>query len=67
MPAPTRSIAKLDLAPYAGRWIALIRGHVSGVGRTAHEAIALSKTARPKEEPIVLFVPENFKDDKVKR
>jgi hypothetical protein len=66
MPTPTRSIARLDLAPYAGRWIALVRDHVSGVGRTAREAAVLAKTARPKEEPIVVFVPESFGNDKMK-
>ncbi len=47
----------LDLTPYAGRWVALTRGRVSGVGRTADEARRLAKRNRPKEEPEVLFVP----------
>jgi hypothetical protein len=63
----TRSQSQLDLAPYAGRWIALVRGHVSGVGDTAREASALSKTARPKEEPLVVFVPESFAEDEMKK
>ena len=67
MSTPIEADAQLDLTPYVGRWIALIRQRVSGVGRTAREAIALSKTARPKEEPIVVFVPESFKNDKMKR
>lgn len=57
MKALTPDLSQLNLAPYTGRWIAVIRGRVSGVGRTAREAAAFSKTARPKEEPIVLFVP----------
>ena len=61
------SNSPLDLTPYAGRWIALIRDHVAGVGHTAYEAATLAKTARPKEEPIVLFVPEDFNADKKKR
>ena len=61
MPAPIRPIV-LDLTPYAGRWIAVIRKHVVAVGRTALEARSLAKIARPKEEPIVLFVPEDFGD-----
>ena len=60
----TSAHTPIDLTPYAGRWIALIRDHIAGVGRSAHEAAALAKTARPKEEPIVLFVPEDFGDDK---
>ena len=52
----------IDLAPYAGRWIALVREHIAGVGCTAAEALALSKATRPKEEPIVVFVPEDYTD-----
>ena len=66
MPAPTRSNVKLDLTPYAGCWIAVIRNHVAGVGRTALEAGSLAKLARPKEEPVVLFVPIDFANDKKK-
>jgi hypothetical protein len=67
MDSIARSDAQLDLTPYAGRWIALVRDHVAGVGRTAREAASLAKTARPKEEPIVLFVPEDFSDEKMAR
>lgn len=46
-----------DLAPYAGRWVALVRGRVAGVGWTAGEARRASKRSRPKEEPRLIFVP----------
>ena len=46
-----------DLAPYAGRWVALVRGRVAGVGWTAEEARRAAKRSRPKEEPRVIFVP----------
>nr|HID14524.1 hypothetical protein [Anaerolineae bacterium] len=46
-----------DLAPYAGRWVALVRGRVAGVGWTADEARRAAKRSRPKEEPRVIFVP----------
>jgi hypothetical protein len=45
------------LAPYAGRWVAVVRGHVVGVGWTEKEARRAAKRSRPKEEPQVLFVP----------
>ena len=45
------------LAPYAGRWVALVRGRVAGVGWTAEEARRAAKRSRPKEEPRVIFVP----------
>ncbi|MFQ6100505.1 MAG: DUF5678 domain-containing protein [Anaerolineae bacterium] len=46
-----------DLAPYAGRWVALVRGRVAGTGWTADEARQAAKRSRPKEEPQVIFVP----------
>lgn len=47
----------MDLTPYAGRWVALVRGHVAGVGWTADEARRAAKHSRPREEPQVIFVP----------
>ena len=46
-----------ELAPYAGRWVALVRGRVVGVGWTPGEARRAAKRSRPKEEPRVVFVP----------
>jgi hypothetical protein len=48
---------RADLAPYAGRWVALVRGRVAGTGWTADEARRAAKRSRPKEEPQVVFVP----------
>jgi hypothetical protein len=45
-----------NLVPYAGRWVALVRGRVAGVGWTADEARRAAKRSRPKEEPQLLFV-----------
>jgi hypothetical protein len=47
----------IDLRPYAGRWVALVRGQVAGVGLTPEEARVAAKLARPKDEPIIRFVP----------
>lgn len=52
----TVSINELDLAPYAGRWIAIVRGQVAGVGLSPEEARRLAKHNRPREEPVVVFV-----------
>jgi hypothetical protein len=49
----------LDLTPYAGRWIALVRGCVTGVGASEQAARLASKHQRPKEEPVVVFVSSN--------
>ena len=46
-----------DLAPYAGRWVALVRGRVAGVGWTADEARQAAKRSRFKDESQVIFVP----------
>jgi hypothetical protein len=56
----------IDLASYAGRWVALVYGQVAGVGLTPGEANQLAKGARPKEEPIVLFVSVDFRDGAAK-
>jgi hypothetical protein len=50
------STNELDLAPYAGRWIAIVRGQVAGVGLSPEEARRLAKRNRPREEPVVVFV-----------
>jgi hypothetical protein len=46
-----------ELAPYAGRWVALVHGRVAGTGWTAEEARLAAKRNRSKEEPDVIFVP----------
>jgi poly(A) polymerase len=48
----------LDLSAYAGLWVALVRGEVSGIGHTAEEARLASLHARPKDTPVVDYVPE---------
>jgi putative nucleotidyltransferase with HDIG domain len=47
---------ELDLTPYAGRWVALVRGGVAGVGRTSEEARRAAQLSRPKEKPELRFV-----------
>ena len=49
--------SQIDLTPYAGRWVALVRGRVTGIGWTAEEARRSAKRNRPKEEAHVIFVP----------
>jgi uncharacterized protein (TIGR03663 family) len=47
----------IDLTPYAGRWVAIAGGQVTGVGADAGEARSASESQRPKEEPSVVRVP----------
>jgi hypothetical protein len=56
-PVAKEKSREIDLRPYAGRWVALIRGQVAGVGLTPEEARITAKLARPKEDAIVRFVP----------
>ncbi len=51
------------LAPYAGRWVALLRGAVIGVGASAAEAALNARLAQPKASPQVVYVPEPFDHD----
>ncbi len=53
---PTEPGPELDLSPYEGCWVALARGQVTGVGRTAEAARRAAKLSRPREEPLVIFV-----------
>lgn len=49
-----------SLTPYAGRWVALLRGQVIGVGATAAEARTNARLSQPKADPQVVYVPEPF-------
>lgn len=54
---PESSPSRPKLAPYAGRWVALVRGRVAGIGWTSNEARRAAKRNRPKDESRVIFVP----------
>ena len=64
---PTKSaklaVPSLDLAPYVGRWVAIVRGQITGVGASELEARLASKYQRPKDEPQVVFVDESATKD----
>lgn len=47
---------ELDLSPYQGCWVAIVRGQICGVGRTADAARRVALRNRPREEPKVIFV-----------
>lgn len=52
----------LSLAPYTGRWIAIVRGLVAGSGYSPREALLQARLAWPKDEPIITFVPKRLDD-----
>jgi tRNA nucleotidyltransferase/poly(A) polymerase len=49
-----------SLAPYAGRWVALLRGEVIGVGASADEVRTSARLSQAKANPQIVFVPEPF-------
>ncbi len=57
----------LDLTPYTGRWIAIVRGQVAGVGLSPEEARRLAKRNRPKEEAVVVVFVSGEGEPEVQR
>lgn len=44
-------------SPYAGRWVALVRGRVIAQGGTPTQALLASRSIRHKEKPEIIFMP----------
>lgn len=57
----------LDLTPYTGRWIAIVRGQVAGVGLSPEEARRLAKRNRPKEAVVVVVFVSGEGEPEVQR
>ena len=49
-----------SVSPYAGRWVARLRGKVIAQGNTPEEALRAAQTHRHKESPEIVFVPAPF-------
>lgn len=47
-------------SPYAGRWVARLRGKVIAQGKTPEEARRAAQTHRHKETPEIVFMPAPF-------
>lgn len=56
MPPHKPHFLNLDLAPYAGRYIALVSGRVVAVGDTAEAAHARARLARQQRPATILFI-----------
>ena len=54
-PHPPRYLA-LDLAPFAGRYVALVEGEIVAVGETAADALTRARLSRPQRTATLLFV-----------
>jgi tRNA nucleotidyltransferase/poly(A) polymerase len=49
-----------SVSPYAGRWVARLRGKVIAQGNTSEEARRAAQTHRHKESPEIVFMPAPF-------
>jgi tRNA nucleotidyltransferase/poly(A) polymerase len=49
-----------SVSPYAGRWVARLRGKVIAQGNTPEEARRAAQTHRHKESPEIVFMPAPF-------
>ena len=47
-------------SPYAGRWVARLRGKIIAQGNTPEEARRAAQTHRHKESPEIVFMPSPF-------
>ncbi|MGZ9234162.1 MAG: HDIG domain-containing metalloprotein [Anaerolineales bacterium] len=47
-------------SPYAGRWVARVRGRIVAQGGTPEEALHAAQISRHKEKPEILFMPISF-------
>ena len=47
-------------SPYAGRWVALLRGKIIAQGSSPEEAWRAAQTHRHKESPEIVFIPSPF-------
>ena len=47
-------------SPYAGRWVARLRGKIIAQGTTPEEARRAAQTHRHKESPEIIFMPSPF-------
>jgi poly(A) polymerase len=49
-----------NASPYAGRWVALVRGRVVAQGGTPEQVLRASRSSRYKERPEIVFMPLPF-------
>jgi hypothetical protein len=47
-------------SPYAGRWVARVRGRIIAQGGTPEQALHAAQISRHKEKPEIIFMPVPF-------
>src|SRR6266536_6093710 len=47
-------------SPYAGRWVARVRGRIIAQGGTPEQALHAAQMSRHKEKPEIIYMPVPF-------
>ena len=47
-------------SPYAGRWVARLRGRIVAQGGTPEQALHAAQQSRHKEKPEIIYMPAPF-------
>ena len=49
-----------NTSPYAGRWVAKVRGRIVAQGGTPEQALHAAQISRHKEKPEIIYMPNSF-------
>ncbi|HLE90151.1 MAG TPA: DUF5678 domain-containing protein, partial [Anaerolineales bacterium] len=57
---PVTANKQTPASPYAGRWVARVRGKIIAQGGTPEQALRAAQKSRHKEKPEIIFMPVPF-------
>lgn len=57
---PVTADEQTPISPYAGRWVARVRGKIVAQGGTPEQALHAAQKSRHKEKPEIIFMPIPF-------
>ncbi len=57
---PVTDSEKTSASPYAGRWVARVRGRIIAQGGTPEQALHAAQLSRYKEKPEIVYMPVPF-------
>ena len=57
---PVTADEQTSTSPYAGRWVARVRGKIVAQGGTREQALRAAQKSRHKEKPEIIFMPIPF-------
>jgi poly(A) polymerase len=58
--SPVAKIENTTASPYAGRWVARVRGRIIAQGGTPEQALHAAQISRHKERPEIIYMPVPF-------